>query len=242
MSTKSNVLEALEKNRGEFISGASLAEQCGVSRNAVWKAITDLKKDGYEITSVNNRGYSLADDSDIISEEGIKLHLEKRLAQGLNLLVYDEIDSTNTEAKRMLISDGGALLHGTVIVARTQTSGRGHEGKGFESPEGGIYMSVILEPKKFKKKNLTKFVAESVKKSLEDALDVQITIKKNSALYQGRNKICGILTEGISDMETGVYSNYIIGVGVRTDNIKNSKSITKNELIANMITNLVGKA
>ena len=239
MSTKSNVLEALEKNRGEFISGASLAEQCGVSRNAVWKAITELKKDGYEIASVNNRGYSLATDSDIISLEGISLYLEKKVAQSVDLLLYDEIDSTNTEAKRILVSDGGFLLHGTVIVARTQTSGRGHGGRDFESPEGGIYLSVILEPKKFKKKNLTQFVSESVKKSLEKVLAVQITIKKNSALYQGRNKICGILTEGISDMETGEYSNYILGIGVRLDSIKSTGVITKNEVIAAIINGIM---
>ena len=160
MTTKSNVLEALEKNRGEFISGANLAEQCGVSRNAVWKAITELKKDGYEIASVSNKGYSLSVCSEIISGEGISLYLDEKLK--CKVIVFDEIDSTNTEAKRMLISDGSSLLHGTVIVARTQTSGRGHEGKSFDSPEGGIYLSVILEPKKFRKKNVTEHANDAV--------------------------------------------------------------------------------
>ena len=237
MTTKSNVLEALEKNRGSFISGADLAKQCGVSRNAVWKAITELKKDGYEIASVSNKGYSLSECSDIISGEGISLYLDEKL--GCNVIVFDEIDSTNTEAKRMLISDGSSLLHGTVIIARTQTSGRGHEGKGFDSPEGGIYLSVILEPKKYKKKNVTEHVSKAVKKSLEDSLGMNLTVKKHSALYQGRTKICGILSEGILDLETGIYSNYIIGIGIRTDSLKQSAPITRNELIAKVVTGIL---
>ena len=63
MSTKSNVLTGLESCRGDFISGAELAERSGVSRNAVWKAVNELRSEGYPIESVNNKGYRLGRNS-----------------------------------------------------------------------------------------------------------------------------------------------------------------------------------
>ena len=84
MSTKSSVLSNLEMHKGEYISGAELAEKCQVSRNAIWKAVNELREEGYSIESVNNKGYSLNVDSDIISEEGIKLYLASSLKKKKN--------------------------------------------------------------------------------------------------------------------------------------------------------------
>ena len=75
MSTKDRVIQALEKSKGEYISGEKLAGDLAVSRNAVWKAVNDLKKQGYAIDSVKNRGYMLSESSDIISKAGVELCL-----------------------------------------------------------------------------------------------------------------------------------------------------------------------
>lgn len=72
MSTKNRILELLEQRRGESISGERLAEILGISRNAVWKAVKELQKDGYNIVAVTNKGYCLSDENDIISIPGIK--------------------------------------------------------------------------------------------------------------------------------------------------------------------------
>ena len=68
---------------------------------------------------------------------------------------------------------------------------------------------------------------------------MKLTSKKHSALYQGRTKVCGILTEGIVDLETGIYSNFIIGIGIRTDSIHQPSPITRNELIAKVVTGIL---
>ena len=61
MSSKSNILQILEKNRGTYVSGEELAQQLQISRSAIWKAISELKKEGYQIISVTNKGYCLSD-------------------------------------------------------------------------------------------------------------------------------------------------------------------------------------
>ena len=55
---KNKVLKILLSNK-EHVSGQAISGNLGVSRTAVWKAISSLKKDGYNIESVNNRGYLL---------------------------------------------------------------------------------------------------------------------------------------------------------------------------------------
>ena len=104
MNTKEKIIAALETSKGDFISGEELAEEIGVSRNAVWKAIKTLKEQGYNIEAVTNKGYKLSSDSDIISREGIALGLDN-----IDLIecieIYEEISSTNDLAKKYLYLD-----------------------------------------------------------------------------------------------------------------------------------------
>ena len=82
---KEEILKQLEENRGNFISGESLAARWGVSRGAVWKAIRSLEKDGFCILSVKNRGYALSAESDALSESGIK----KYVGEGFDVRVIN---------------------------------------------------------------------------------------------------------------------------------------------------------
>lgn len=239
MTTKSIVLSKLERYKGEYISGEKLADECGVSRNSIWKAVKDLKDEGYVINSVNNKGYMLEPKCDIISEEGIRLYLKQITS---SIYIYDSVDSTNTEAKRLVIYNDKSLDHGSLIVARRQKSGRGHDGSSFESPEGGIYMSVILNPEMMKVEvnSITEYVSKAVKEALEECLDIRITVKEKNRIYQGNRKICGIMTEGMSDLETGIFSAIIVGVGVLTDQIHTSRECNRNEVIGDILLKLVG--
>ena len=67
MKTREKILEILELNKGRFVSSRILTEKTDVSRNAIWKAVNDLRGLGYEIDSVTNRGYRISGESDIIS-------------------------------------------------------------------------------------------------------------------------------------------------------------------------------
>ena len=144
MQLRDALLYALESHRGEDLSGQALAAWLGVSRNAVWKAVESLRSDGYGIRSAPRRGSRLADSTDRISAAGLRAALGER-GCSCEVFCYDVIDSTNSEAKRLLAAglSGDALL-----AAEQQTGGRGRRGRSFYSPaETGVYFSLVLHPK-----------------------------------------------------------------------------------------------
>jgi BirA family biotin operon repressor/biotin-[acetyl-CoA-carboxylase] ligase len=239
MSTKSKVIEILESKRGEAVSGETLAEIIGCSRTAVWKAITTLKSEGYPIEAKAKKGYVLSEASDILSEEAIIPLLQNETAtywappsrpwtQEPNmslshfvLSTYKTIDSTNAEAKRR-ISDAPSpeeLPFGNIIIAEEQTSGRGRRGRNFHSPLGGsIYISFILKPYGNIENSLmiTIAAALAVCKAIEKVADPTQTpkIKWVNDIFIDNKKICGILTEAVSDIESGQIETIVLGIGI----------------------------
>lgn len=213
MSVKNEVLKKLESSKGEFFSGATLAEELGVSRAAVWKAITALKESGYKIDSITNRGYCLLPDSDIVSSQSIMTHLDGS-NRSLDITVYKELTSTNTVLKDMATKGAG---EGTVIVAESQTAGRGRLGRKFESPsDTGIYFSILLRPDMPATDSLflTTSAAVAVAKSIESVKDCKAQIKWVNDVFVDGLKVCGILTEGAFNMETGKLDYAIVGIGI----------------------------
>lgn len=212
MSLKNDILTALQMKNGEYISGEKLAEKFGKSRAAVWKAVKALQKDGYTINAVTNRGYSMADDGDILNGMKIKSLMKHKI----NVIHYSEIDSTNTQAKRLINSGesgSGALL----ITADRQTAGRGRQGKSFYSPQGtGVYMSLVVHPDTLLQNAVTATTAAAVAvcRAIERLTDIKPQIKWVNDVYAGGNKICGILTEAVSDFELGIVTSVVVGIGI----------------------------
>lgn len=114
---KNKILEKLQNSDG-YVSGQELCELLGVSRTAVWKNIQALKNEGYVIEGVNNKGYRLVSEPDVMSEEKISKYLETRTF-ARKLYYYDETDSTNTRAKIVGETD---CVHGALFVANEQTA------------------------------------------------------------------------------------------------------------------------
>ena len=126
MPLKDELLKALETHRDTPLSGQALAKAFAVSRTAVWKAVNELKTQGYAILSAPNRGYQLAANDDHLSSYVIQSELE----QALPVYALESVDSTLSEAKRRY-ADGGERF---LVVSDTQSSGRGRRGKRFFSP------------------------------------------------------------------------------------------------------------
>ena len=143
MSMKAKILELL-REKETYVSGQELCEQFGVSRTAVWKAIGQLKKEGYVIEAVQNKGYHLVDQAEeVYNQADIQSRLKTKWV-GHPLLFFDSIDSTNIRAK--LEAEQGAES-GLLVVADQQTAGRGRRGRGWESPSGSnIYYTLMLKP------------------------------------------------------------------------------------------------
>ena len=250
MSVKDEVLKELENNKGDYNSGGQLADNLGVSRNSVWKAIKALEKSGYEINAIPNKGYCLAEKNDILSSYSIKQHLKN---PHLDISVFSSVTSTNTILKKM--AEQGAK-EGTVIIAEEQTAGRGRTGKQFYSPKGtGIYISILLRPDIPAEESLflTTSAAVATARAIEDVSDKRALIKWVNDIYLEDKKACGILTEGAFNVETGKLDYAIVGIGINVcipdggfpDNIKDiataifdkqTDSINKRSvLIANLL-------
>ena len=208
----------LENSRDTSISGERIAGLTSVSRNAVWKAIKELRKDGYEITAVTNKGYRLSGASDIISVQGISAHLRPNVrAYAEQIHVYQVLESTNKTAKELAI-DGAK--HGTIVIAEQQTLGRGRYSRSFCSPEGGLYISFVLRPERLGFQNataITAFAAVAVCEAIESVTNLSPKIKWGNDIFIDGKKVCGILTEAITDFESGNLSWIVLGIGINVN-------------------------
>lgn len=213
MSTKERLLELLEKNRGQYLSGEEISNSLEVSRTAIWKAINSLRNEGYEINAVQNKGYCLSTDTDILSAQGIIKNLENQ--DKLDVQVFNTIDSTNNYLKT-LATDGAK--EGTCIIAAEQTAGRGRIGRKFYSPAGtGIYLSLLLRPGNVpaeKSINITTMAAVAVCMAIEKVTGSNPGIKWVNDVFLNDKKVCGILTEGALSMENGYLEYIVLGVGL----------------------------
>lgn len=214
MSTKRLVLEVLEKNRGNSISGEEIAGALHLSRNMIWRAIRELREEGYQIEAVTKRGYRLTGENDILSAEGIKPFLLFADAAE-NIYVYPTMDSTNREAKAQAVN---RAVHGTVILSDGQTGGRGRQGRAFFSPPGsGLYLSIVLRAEEMNfssPTDITFHAAVCVCEAVESLYGLKLAIKWVNDLFLEGKKVGGILTEAITDLESRSLSEIILGIGL----------------------------
>lgn len=214
MTTKEKVLELFEKNKGIYFSGEELAKQLNVSRASVWKAVTGLRKDGYAIDAVTNRGYCLSEKGDILSAQGIMKYLPSEY-QNMDIRVERETESTNA-AVREYAEQG--MQEGFLLVAGEQTKGRGRYGRTFFSPQGtGVYFSLLLRPKGVlvqQGTGLTAMAAVAMCEAVKELSGKPTGIKWVNDIYVNGKKVCGILTEASMGLESGRLDYVILGVGV----------------------------
>lgn len=123
-----------------------------------------------------------------------------------------ETGSTNADAK--LLAAQGAV-HGTVVLADRQSAGRGRLGKTFHSPQGGLYLSVIVRmPLPLSDMMAaTACTASAVYVALAE-FGVFPQIKWVNDLFLHDRKICGILCEGGFSPETGALAYIVVGIGL----------------------------
>lgn len=126
--------------------------------------------------------------------------------------LWEECPSTNDLAK-ILAREGAP--HGTAVVAKRQTAGRGRLGRTFLSPEGGVYLSVILRPQANATEllNLTPRLAVASLRAVEEVCALRPQIKWINDLVINTKKVAGILTELGLD-EGGNCAFAVCGIGI----------------------------
>jgi len=133
---------------------------------------------------------------------------------GREIKYFAEATSTNDVAKE-LVAKG--VKEGTIVLAETQTQGRGRLGRRWLSPEGGIWLSVILRPKIPAKDSyqLTFMAAVAVAKTIRRMFKLNAEIKWPNDVLVNDRKVCGILTE--SSVRGDAVDFAVIGIGVNAN-------------------------
>ena len=198
---------------GAWVSGQRLAEALGVSRAAVSKQVAALRREGCELRALPRLGYRLVSVPSPLSAQAIRSLLsEHPWAQSVTVLPC--VDSTNNWLKRAA-AEGAP--HGTIVIADSQTGGRGRRGRSFDSAAGaGLYLSALLRPRCAPAEllTLTAQTAVAARRTLQTVCGCEADIKWVNDLQIKGKKICGILTELTLEAESGLVDCAVIGVGI----------------------------
>ncbi|MBW2988931.1 biotin--[acetyl-CoA-carboxylase] ligase [Candidatus Woesearchaeota archaeon] len=132
---------------------------------------------------------------------------------------FKELRSTSEKAREFKVN--------SVIIADSQTKGKGRFKRRWSSLRGGAYMSIVLEP--FEMSYLTFAAALSVYNAIKDTYRVETVIKWPNDLTYNKKKVCGILTQA--------GDKAIVGIGINTNN-KIPKSL-KDKAVS--LSQIIGK-
>ncbi|MDP3486376.1 MAG: biotin--[acetyl-CoA-carboxylase] ligase [Bacillota bacterium] len=207
-STTRQVLGALVD--GAEHSGETIAVRLNISRAAIWKHISELRKLGYDIASAAGKGYILLHSPDTPYEAEVHRYLNpERL--GTTIIYVEECDSTNALLKTKAEVNEA---EGTVIVANAQSAGRGRRGRTWLAKPGqALLFSVLLRPPLPPRElfGLTLMAGVAAVEALL-ALGFEAKVKwPNDILLTGK-KVCGILAEVNGEID---HTNYVVlGIGL----------------------------
>ena len=138
--SQQRVREALQAAEG-YLSGEELSRGIGITRAAVWKAVENLRRQGYDIEARTGKGYRLRQSPDLLRRETVEPYLTARRE---NWQVLETVDSTNSLCRRLALE---GAPDGTAVLADCQTAGRGRRGRSFQSAAGkGLFFSVLWRP------------------------------------------------------------------------------------------------
>lgn len=128
------------------------------------------------------------------------------------MIIKDTTSSTNDDIRALA---GEGAPEWTAVMAKKQTEGRGQVGRIFYSPEGGLYMSILLRPELRAEKMclITTAAAVAAAGAIEKVFGIETQVKWVNDLYYNGRKVCGILTEAV--LREDGYADYVIlGIGI----------------------------
>jgi BirA family transcriptional regulator, biotin operon repressor / biotin---[acetyl-CoA-carboxylase] ligase len=214
--TQDKIIDFLQKKQ-DYISGDQISQRLGISRQALWKHIQGLKDQGYEIEAVPHLGYKLLASADRLYDFEVSRGLNTKFI-GRKIYYFDAITSTMDEGVRLGLKQAP---EGTLVLAESQTKGRGRLGRGWFSPKyKGIYLSLILRPKILPADAplLTLLAAVSICEGIKDTVGLSLQIKWPNDIFLVNKKLGGILTE--LNAETDKINFLVIGIGLNVNNDK----------------------
>jgi BirA family transcriptional regulator, biotin operon repressor / biotin---[acetyl-CoA-carboxylase] ligase len=228
---RKELLDAFTTAGDVFLSGQHLAELIGCSRTAVWKHIEELRKEGFELEAVRNKGYRILGTPEKVTADEVRLGLTTNFI-GRNIHYVESVESTQKIAHRLASEDAP---EGTVILAEEQLSGRGRMARKWHSPKyTGIWMSMIIRPNipLSNAPQLTLLSAVAIVQAIEEMTDLIPEIKwPNDILINGK-KVTGILTE--LQAEADRIHSIIIGIGINVNQKKEDFPLELQEIATSL--------
>ena len=215
---KQSVLEALRQGK-KPLSGEALGKKLGVSRAAIWKYVHELRRQGYVIDSFPRKGYSLVSCPDLLLPEEIRRGLA---AQSFvkRIICRDECASTQDMAAELA---RGGEPEGLVVIAETQTQGRGRKSRSWIStPGAGVCLSIILRPglKPAQIAQIPLVAGVAAARAIRTVTGLKPDIKWPNDLLVGGKKVAGILTE--MSCELDCINHVILGIGINVNTLKSN--------------------
>ena len=212
---REKIIEFLKKNP-IYVSGEELSHNLRISRQGLWKHIQELRLAGYEIMAVPHLGYRLISSPDRLLPFEVSFHLNTKFI-GKKIYYFQALSSTMDEAVKLGLA---GISEGAVVLAETQTRGRGRLGRHWLSPKHkGIYFSLILRPKILPNATpmLTLLCAVSICEAIKENLGLEAQIKWPNDIFMHHKKLGGILTELNAEMDVVRFAVIGIGLNVNTD-------------------------
>ena len=204
------VLSYLKSHNSEFLSGQDLSDVLKISRVAVWKHVKKIRSLGYKVESKHHLGYKLTDSTDLLLPWEITQNLDTKLL-GKRAFYFDTIDSTQNFATKIASNHNE---NGTIVVSKHQTDGTGRMKRKWESPTGGIWMSIITKPEF----NISYITLVPIAASLALCIAIEKILKikpelkwPNDVTLKGK-KIAGILID--TSIISNEIENMVLGIGI----------------------------
>jgi len=203
------------KKKDDYVSGDYMSQRLGITRQALWKHIQELKETGYDIAAVPHLGYQLISSPDRLFAGEVARQLNTKFI-GRKIYYFEEISSTMDIATQLGMQ---GLPEGTLVLAEAQAKGRGRLGRSWLSPKyKGIYLSLILRPKILPNQApiLTLLAAVSICEAIKEITGLEVHIKWPNDILIHNKKLAGVLTELNAEMDETRF--VVIGVGLNVNN------------------------
>lgn len=207
------IIEQFLQAPDRCLTGAALSQALGMTRAAIWKHIHVLEEIGFAFSAAPRVGYQLTSVPDLCLPPLVSATQAPDARFGRWVHWFSVVDSTN----RVAMHEISEIPHGGIVTAVRQEGGRGRRGRPWASPDGGLWMSLVLkEPLPLTRAaELTLLTSVAVRRAIAAVTGVETSIKwPNDLMYNGR-KLCGILAEIRADGENVQHA--VVGIGLNAN-------------------------
>jgi BirA family biotin operon repressor/biotin-[acetyl-CoA-carboxylase] ligase len=239
---KGQLLKILREKQ-QIVSGEVLSAALGISRVAIWKHIRKLQELGYHIVSTP-KGYRLNNSPDALFSWEFPGRESK--------IHYLPVVTSTMDVARDLARSG--CPHFTTVIAGRQEKGRGRLKRNWLSPEGGLYVTLVLRPPipPVLSARINFAVSLALALTLRKRFNIDAKVKWPNDLLVDNRKIAGILSEMEAEADRITFINVGIGLNVNNDpplgkppacSLKEllGKKISRNKLLVEFLDTLENK-